>query len=566
MGFYGSGWSNHRGGESPLHRPHQLRIFPASSSPRWITGYLIVLDVTRTDDPDLSGLTRDAVAALRLLELEGAGRERPLLSVEPAIDGSVYLQAPADTPLALELIDDKGRVLARTHTPIWIRPNERRACLGCHVSPAYAPPNVRPQASRSRAHSSAAKWGGFAVKKRHLSYATRLLVAVVALAALGPAAPIGAAAAPEDQFIDVQTGSGVDFVHSFGDAEMSNLVESSGFGVCVFDFDGDELLDIYLVNGATVAGVSDPAAVQEGPTLTNHLYKNLGSWQFEDATDSAGVGDTGFGMGCVAGDLDNDGDKDLIVTNYGPDRWYRNDGPNSSGTATFSDQTPPMVRSDASWSLGATLADFDRDGLLDVYTGKYVQFDPEYRAFYVANRFPGPLAYRGEQDRLYRNQGEWQFEDLTQSAGIANPEGRAMGVGAFDYDADGWIDIFVANDAMANCLYRNLGDGRFEESALITGLAFGENGDATAAMGIDFADFNRDGLLDLVVPDMTFFALYEGQTEGLFRDVSPEWLGWRRLPPNTWVGVVTSWTTTTTGWSICLLRPAISMTGNPWGT
>jgi hypothetical protein len=343
---------------------------------------------------------------------------------------------------------------------------------------------------------------------------------VVALAALVQAAPIGAVERVNDQFIDVQAGSGVDFVHSFGDAEMSNLVESSGFGVCLFDFDGDELLDIYLVNGSSVAGVSDPVTEQDGPALTNRLYKNLGSWQFADATASTGVGDTGFGMGCVAGDLDNDGDKDLIVTNYGPDRWYRNDGPSSGGAVTFSDQTPPMVRSDASWSLGATLADFDRDGLLDVYTGKYVQFDPEYRAFYVANRFPGPLAYPGEQDRLYRNQGEWQFEDLTQSAGIANPEGRAMGVGALDYDVDGWIDIFVANDAMANSLYRNLGDGRFEESALITGLAFGENGDATAAMGIDFADFNRDGLLDLVVPDMTFFALYEGQKEGLFRDVS----------------------------------------------
>ncbi len=349
---------------------------------------------------------------------------------------------------------------------------------------------------------------------------TRLCLAVIAAVLLGLPAPSRAGEVNGDQFIDVQAGSGIDFVHSFGDAEMSNLVESSGFGVCVFDFDGDELLDIYLVNGATVPGVSDPDALQEGQTLANRLFKNLGSWRFEDATESAGIGDTGFGMGCVAGDLDNDGDKDLIVTNYGPDRWYRNEGSHSGGAVTFSDQTPQMVRSDATWSLGATLADFDRDGLLDVYTGKYVQFDPDYRAFYVANRFPGPLAYPGEQDRLYRNQGKWQFEDLTHSSGIANPEGRAMGVGALDYDGDGWIDIFVANDAMANSLYRNLGDGRFEDSALITGLAFGENGDATAAMGIDFADFNRDGLLDLVVPDMTFFALYEGQKEGLFRDVS----------------------------------------------
>jgi len=323
-----------------------------------------------------------------------------------------------------------------------------------------------------------------------------------------------------DHFIDVLDGSGVDFVHSFGDAEMSNLVESSGFGVCVFDSDGDELLDIYFVNGATVEGVSDAAALGQGVELRNRLYRNRGGWKFEDATNSAGVGDTGFGMGCVAGDLDNDGDKDLMVTNYGPDRWYRNDGPDGNEVVVFSDQTPAVVASDLTWSLGVTLADFDRDGLLDVYTGKYVQFDPDYKAFYVADRFPGPLAYPGEQDRLYRNNGDWQFEDVTESADMVNPEGRAMGVGAFDYDSDGWMDFFVANDAMANYFYRNLADGRFEELALVSGLAFGENGEATAAMGIDFADFNRDGRLDLIVPDMTYCALYEAQPDGLFRDVS----------------------------------------------
>ena len=328
------------------------------------------------------------------------------------------------------------------------------------------------------------------------------------------------AAMDTDHFVDALDGSGVDFVHSYGDEEMSNLVESSGFGVCVFDFDGDDLLDIYFVNGATLGGVSDAAALGRGVELRNRLYRNLGEWKFEDATDSAGVGDSGFGMGCVAGDLDNDGDKDLMVTNYGSDRWYRNEGPNGEGTVTFSDQTPSVVAVDSTWSLGITLADFDLDGLLDVYTGKYVQFDPDYKAFYVADRFPGPLAYAGEQDRLYRNLGKWRFADVTESAGMVNPEGRAMGVGAFDYDSDGWIDLFVANDAMANYLYRNLGNGRFEEQALVSGLAFGENGDATAAMGIDFADFDRDGRLDLIVPDMTYFALYQAQPDGLFRDVS----------------------------------------------
>ncbi len=344
------------------------------------------------------------------------------------------------------------------------------------------------------------------------------VLALVCMISPGSSALV--AQAESDYFVDVLEGSGVDFVHSFGDAEMSNLVESSGFGVCLFDFDGDELLDLYLVNGATLEGVSDPAALAKKTELRNRLYRNLGEWRFQDVTAEAGVGDAGFGMGCVAGDLDNDGDKDLIVTNYGPDSWYRNEGPDDAGVVTFTDKTPGVVAEDATWSLGATLADFDNDGLLDVYTGKYVQFDPDYKAFYVANRFPGPLAYPGVQDRLYRNRGNWVFEDITQAAGMDNPEGRAMGVGAFDYDEDGWVDIFVANDAMANYFYRNLGNGRFEESALISGLAFGENGAATAAMGIDVADFNRDGRLDLIVPDMTYFALYEAQPDGLFRDVS----------------------------------------------
>ena len=337
---------------------------------------------------------------------------------------------------------------------------------------------------------------------------------------LGCGLTVAPAAGQSDLFVDALEGSGVEFVHSFGDDEMSNLVESSGFGVCVFDSDGDDLQDLYFVNGAAIEDVSDERALGRGTEIRNSLYRNLGGWKFEDATDTSGLGDPGFGMGCVAGDLDNDGDKDLLVTNYGPDRWYRNDGPDDRGEIRFSDQTPDVVSEDATWSLGVTLVDFDRDGLLDVYTGKYVQFDPEYRAFYVADRFPGPLAYPGEQDRLYRNLGDWRFADVTAEAGMIHPEGRAMGVASFDYDGDGWVDIFVANDAMANTVYRNLGSGRFEEVALVSGLAFGENGDATAAMGIDFADFDRDGRLDLIVPDMSYFALYQAQPDGLFRDVS----------------------------------------------
>jgi hypothetical protein len=327
----------------------------------------------------------------------------------------------------------------------------------------------------------------------------------------GPAVPL---------FTEVSSASGIDFVHTFGDSDMSNLVESTGVGVCLLDYDGDRLLDIYFVNGANLPEVSEGVSDPAGDEPRNRLYRNLGGWRFEDVTAEAGVGDPGYGMGCVAGDLDNDGDPDLIVTNYGPNRAYRNDGADQAGKVKFTDITEQSGLGDPSWSLGAVLLDFDGDGLLDLYVGNYVQFDKEYRTFYISNRFPGPLAYPGSPDRLYRNLGHWRFEDITERAGVGNPEGRAMGVGAADYDNDRDQDIFVSNDAMANYLYRNLGDGRFEEVALVAGVAFGESGDATAAMGVDFADFDGDGLLDLVVPDMTFNALYRALPGELFQDLS----------------------------------------------
>ena len=349
-----------------------------------------------------------------------------------------------------------------------------------------------------------------------------ILLAFV-LAAPGHAAPPG--------FTDVTAGSGVDFVHTFGDGEMSNLVESTGVGVCLLDFDGDGRLDIYFVNGAVLPDVSDPETAVSGPAPTNHLYRNVtepgGPWRFEDVTASAGVGDTGYGMGCVAGDLDDDGDPDLVVTNYGPNKVYRNDGPDASGHVHFTDVTEEAGLADSAWSLGAALLDYDGDGRLDLYVGDYVVWDPGYHAFYVADRFPGPLSYPGSPDHLYRNVtkpgGPWRFEDVTASAGVGNPEGRAMGVGVLDYDGDGRPDVFVANDAMANSLFHNLGGGRFEDVGLVSGVAFSENGEATAAMGVESGDVDGDGRLDLLIPDMTYSTLYQGMPGQTFQDRSRRW-------------------------------------------
>ena len=335
-----------------------------------------------------------------------------------------------------------------------------------------------------------------------------LLSAMTTVAAEQPTLP---------QFVDVTASAGISFVHSIGDDELSNIVESSGAGCVFFDYDNDGDLDIYLVNGRYLETVSSARGRHLAGQLKNALYRNNGDATFTDVTEKAGVGDTGFGMAAVAADYDNDGDRDLFVTNYGRDSLYLN-----NGDGTFIDVTQKAGVGSELWSLGASFFDFDRDGLLDLYVGGYLVFDPEYRNFYAAEAFPGPLSYRGQKDILYRNKGDGTFEDVTRAAGVYSTKGRAMGVAACDIDDDGDEDLYVANDGMENYLYRNRGNGTFEEIALRTGTAFGQNGEATSAMGPEFGDFDGDGLIDLLVPDMGYGCLYRNTGKGFFEEKSAE--------------------------------------------
>jgi hypothetical protein len=313
-------------------------------------------------------------------------------------------------------------------------------------------------------------------------------------------------------FADVTAQAGIDFVHSIGDDELSNLVESSGGGVAFVDYDRDGFLDLYIPTGAFIDGFSGGERPKE--PYTNRLYRNRGDGSFEDVTDRARVGDTGYGMGVVVGDYDNDGYPDIYVSNYGPNVLYHN-----NGDGTFSDVTEAAGVAGDGCSVGAVWQDYDNDGLLDLYVGNYIQFDPDYSLYYAPDGYPGPLAYPGQADVLYHNLGDGEFEDVTRRVGIIRPDGRAMGVSAADYDADGYIDIFVANDVMPNYLFHNLEGERFEEVALAAGVAYGRSGDATSSMGVDFADFDSDGLMDMYVSDMTYSTLFrnEGDT---FRDVT----------------------------------------------
>jgi hypothetical protein len=322
-------------------------------------------------------------------------------------------------------------------------------------------------------------------------------------------------AAEVPQLTDVTEAAGIDWRHSIGDDALSNIVESTGAGCVFFDYDGDGDLDLYLVNGRFHPEFSHVRGRRLAGKLANALYRNDGDGTFTDVTDAAGVGDRGYGMAAVAADYDNDGDPDLFVTNYGRDSLYRN-----NGDGTFTDVTGDAGVGDSRWTVGASFFDFDRDGLLDLYVGGYLLFDPEYRYYFAAEAFPGPLSYRGRADTLYRNRGDGSFENVTEAAGVGNPDGRAMGVAACDIDSDGDDDLYVANDGMENYFFRNQGDGSFENVALATGTAFGQNGEATSAMGPEFGDFDLDGLVDLFVPDMGYGCLYRNTGKGWFEEKS----------------------------------------------
>jgi hypothetical protein len=222
-----------------------------------------------------------------------------------------------------------------------------------------------------------------------------------------------------------------------------------------------------------------------------------------------------MGLAVVTADIDNDGDADIWVANWGPNVLYRN-----NGDGTFANITKAAgVESDYA-SLGSTFLDYDNDGFLDLYVGNYVEFDPDYKFFYAAQKFPGPLAYKGQPDILYHNNGDGTFTDVTEKAGVYNPEGRAMGVTSCDFDNDGDWDIFVANDAMQNYLYRNNGDGTFTDVALLTAAGFGQNGEATSAMSGEFGDIDQNGLADIIVPDMAYSCIYKNTGMGLFEEMS----------------------------------------------
>ncbi|HVS15393.1 MAG TPA: CRTAC1 family protein [Thermoanaerobaculia bacterium] len=330
------------------------------------------------------------------------------------------------------------------------------------------------------------------------------------------AVPRPEGADPAVVLVEVGEELGLRFVHHAGSTTEYALPAIMGGGAAVFDADGDGRLDVYLI----AAGDSGSAGA-EGSGTPNRLFLQREDGRFVDATSGSGLGDRGYGMGCAVGDIDNDGDIDVYVTNWGEDELYRN-----RGDGTFEKVTKSAGVATSGLSMSATFLDYDRDGYLDLYVTRYVRFDPGVRCIQDGARrdFCGPMQFAGESDVLYRNLGGGRFADVSREAGIRSLEDAGLGVIAADFDDDGWIDVYVANDADPNHLWMNQGDGTFVEEGLLMGAALNRFGEAEAGMGVVAGDADGDGDLDLFVTHLyeesnTF---YENDGIGGFLDATVE--------------------------------------------
>jgi len=350
----------------------------------------------------------------------------------------------------------------------------------------------------------------------------RGLVLALTLPMLAAAAP-----APEVRFADVTAAVGLTFTHANSATSNKYLIETMGGGVALLDYDHDGRLDIFFVNGARLEDPM-PAGKQpdkHDPAFWNRLYRQRADGTFVDVTEAAGLtgrDQTAYGMGVAAADYDNDGDTDLYVTGYGANTLYRN-----NGDGTFTDVTQRAGVSGGGWSASAGFVDYDNDGALDLFVTRYVDWTfatngrcgeqrPGYRAYCH------PDNYRGVANLLFHNNGDGTFADVSAKAGVADANGKGLGVAFADYDDDGFTDVYVANDSVQSFLYHNLQGRGFEEVGLLAGVGFTDDGKTFAGMGVDFADYDNDGRPDLIVTDLSNerYRLYRQNEDHSFRDAT----------------------------------------------
>ncbi len=365
-----------------------------------------------------------------------------------------------------------------------------------------------------------------------------LALALLAIGARGLSLPAFA----EDtslgfRFENLAQKAGLAAVTIFGGRNTNKyLLETTGCGTAFLDYDGDGRLDVFLVNGTTLEGFP------KGEEPRGHLYRNKGDRTFEDVTVKAGLVQTGWGQGVCVGDYDNDGRPDLFVSHFGQNRLYRN-----QGDGTFEDVTAKagLMETRTRWGTGCAFLDYDRDGRLDLFVANYIDLDlattatPDtglcrYKGVPVAC---GPPGLRGGKNVLYHNKGDGTFEDVSDKAGITKTTGTyALGVSTFDFDDDGWVDLYVANDSSPAVLYRNNRNGTFTDAAVTAGCAYSQDGKPQAGMGVAIGDYDRNGTMDIF---KTNFAgdtstLYANSGDGFCEDrtfasgigTNTRWLGW----------------------------------------
>jgi enediyne biosynthesis protein E4 len=339
-------------------------------------------------------------------------------------------------------------------------------------------------------------------------------------------------------FEDITQKSGVRFKHQASRTSQKYLPETMGAGVAMFDYDNDGWLDLFFVNGARIWDPMPRGALPDksDPRFWNRLYRNNRDGTFRDMTEAAGLQGRLYGMGVATGDYDNDGNVDLLVTNLGGNILYHN-----NGDGTFTDVTAKAGVGGSGWCTGACFVDYDRDGRLDLIVTRYVEWDfgsnvfcgehkPGYRSYCHPDQFNAVSCL------LFHNNGDGSFTDVSRRSGISGSPGKALGVAIHDFDADGWPDVFVANDSVAEQLFRNNRDGTFSEVALLAGLAYDQNGRAFAGMGADFGDYQNTGWPAVFVNALANqkYKLFRND-KGRFEDVTdPSGLGALTISHSGW--------------------------------
>ena len=324
------------------------------------------------------------------------------------------------------------------------------------------------------------------------------------------------------RFKNITPGSGLNFMQNSDPTPNKNQVETMVSGIGLIDYDNDGYLDIFIINGAAI-----PSLKKESPKYYNRLYHNNHDGTFTDVTEKAGLAGDGYDMGVAVGDFDNDGWEDIYVASVTKNHLYRN-----NGDGTFTDVTDkagvgePSFNGKKMWSTAAGWVDYDNDGKLDLFVSNYVDWvvnhDPVCLSGGRIRAYCHPKFYTPLPCTLYRNNGDGTFTDVSEETGIAKIMCKGMGVGFNDYDRDGFIDIFVANDNYANKLFHNLGGKKFEEVALDVGVAYPENGQAVSGMGCEFRDLDNDGWPDIwhTATELETFPLFRNLHEGFFDDVT----------------------------------------------